>query len=399
MSEILPQVPSPGSALYHRIPKCARCRNHGALSWLKGHKHYCRWRDCTCSKCLLIAERQRITAARVALLRQQRKNSEMTHKMAAKDGDKEQVGKGFGEDVYQRPSMVLNSVSTIHGRNDSDTDYEDEGIDQQLSPTASEENANSQTEQPSEPEPTIIDGVRIKTEPEKSPEEEEEGNTIVTPSENGTQLHSPKRKINGEMQHDEIDVLRLHPKIPRTSDSPNVGRKLHQDPLVLLMRAFPSQCRSVLELVLQGCGGNVVQAIECLLQNQEKKQFPLPMPVPVIGSVGGPPATIHPALHFQAPPIFRKPEPFSHSFGHRPPLSPSCPYPPPPPLLKPKPQVSGYPFSMEAVLASPPNNVRAGSGSPKGEEKSVMVHFCTKCGRKANCDDNFCAFCGQKLHK
>lgn len=48
----------------------------------------------------------------------------MTHKMAAKDGDKEQVGKGFGEDVYQRPSMVLNSVSTMHGRNDSDTDYE-----------------------------------------------------------------------------------------------------------------------------------------------------------------------------------------------------------------------------------------------------------------------------------
>lgn len=277
--------------------------------------------------------------------------------------------------------------------------FTDEGIDQQLSPTESEENPDSPNEQPSEPEPTIIDGVRIKTEPEKTPEDEEEGSTMVTPNENGTERQSPKRKINGEVQHDEIDVLRLHPKMPRTSESTIVGRKLHPDPLGLLIRAFPSQCRSVLELVLQGCGGNVVQAIECLLQNQEKKHLPLPMPVPVIGTVGGPPVSIHPALHFQAPPLFRKPDPFSPHTFHRPPMSPSCPYPPPPPLLKPKPQISGYPFSMDAVLAPPPNNVSAGSGSPKVDGKSVPIHFCTKCGRKASCEDNFCAFCGQKLHK
>lgn len=146
--------------------------------------------------------------------------------------------------------------------------------------------------------------------------------------------------------------------------------------------------------ILQGCGGNVVQAIECVLENQS----PI-MDAPSIPGILPPEVPTHPHVFYSgySPKgrMFHKADSVSvyseaTMYGYFPPLGPSTPRSKPHQALT----MAPYDFKTDLKNNKTTNIVDSGDTASREEEKNT---YCTNCGHKIQQSNRFCGGCGKRI--
>ncbi|XP_030061458.1 doublesex- and mab-3-related transcription factor A2 [Microcaecilia unicolor] len=258
---------------YPRTPKCARCRNHGVVSALKGHKRYCRWKDCMCAKCTLIAERQRVMAAQVALRRQQAQEENEARELQLLYGTAEGLALAAANGIIPpRPAYevfgAVCSESNAESKLQKFDLFPKNLLPRSLTPHQSPAVGGKSVSTDGESVSGSVPGTSSPDVRQGSGSENGDGESF---------LSSPISKVLKEGEDSPGSISSLgsdsgsEPEKDEQDPSPSAGAR-QRTPIDILTRVFPTHKKSVLELVLQGCGGDVVQAIEQILNNRGQEK-------------------------------------------------------------------------------------------------------------------------------
>ena len=265
-----------------------------------------------------------------------------------------------------------------------------------VSPERQEPTSSDDKNEPNYPETLTTSAAEPVIKKEKPDEEEHRHLEKIRHRLSASPLKRPRSEDSGVC----LSPTSLA-KLTEANGGPSSNKRLRPDPVSLMCKAFPNHNRNVLETIYRGCAGNVVQAIEFILENQNSSTLPmLPGPVPNFRSD---------SCRDGIASAFRRPD----SVTIRPDAVPIEPDSGP---IRPEVQTTFYlaprngehlmpniqlaprmypmepsPFSM--------TRLRETTNNESEEKEDDSFKYCTNCGRKIQLTDNYCGSCGHKISR